>query len=252
MNKRTSFLYALSASLTVIAIWSIASYGKLVSPIFVPTPTAALRAFIAGIRDFTLISDFLWTSYRFLAAFVLAVLIGTPIGILMGTSQRVYKSLEFLVEFFRSIPTTALFPLFILFFGIDDQSKIAVATWGACLIVIVNTMYGVHNSKKLRLLVAQNMKLSPWQTLSQVVFFDALPQIVSGYRVALSISLVIIVVTEMFIGSRAGLGLRILNAEQVYNTADMFAAIFTTGLLGFTANKLLQFADTRFVHWKGR
>src|SRR3989338_1027228 len=81
MNKRTSFLYALSASLTVIAIWSIASYGKLVSPIFVPTPTAALRAFIAGIRDFTLISDFLWTSYRFLAAFVLAVLIGTPIGI---------------------------------------------------------------------------------------------------------------------------------------------------------------------------
>lgn len=252
MSKISSFVQAVGASVVLIVLWSIASYGKLVSPIFFPTPGEVVHAVIVGVKDYSLLVDLWHTTERFVIAFFLAVAIGTPIGILMGTSHRIYRSLEFIVEFFRSIPTTALFPLFILFFGIEDPSKIAVATWGAGLIIIVNTMYGVHNIKKIRLTVANNLKLSPFQTLKEVVFFDALPQIVSGYRVALSISLVIIVVTEMFIGSRAGLGLRILNAQQVYRTDDMFAAIFTLGVFGFCINKLVQRVEEQLVHWRGR
>jgi len=252
MNKLLSFLQAIGASVVLIIIWAIATYGKFVSPIFFPTPGEVVDALVVGIKNYSLLHDLAATAYRFVAAFLLAVAIGTPIGILMGTSHRIYRSLEFLVEFFRSIPTTALFPLFILFFGIDDPSKIAVATWGASLIIIVNTMYGVHNIKKIRLIVADNLKMSSFQKLKEVVFFDALPQIVSGYRVALSISLVIIVVTEMFIGSRTGLGLRILNAQQVYRTDDMFAAIFMLGVFGFCINKFVQRLEERVVHWKGR
>ncbi len=252
MNKVTSFLQAIGASVILIIIWAIATYGKIVSPIFFPTPGEVVDAIVVGIKNYSLLRDLGATVWRFLAAFFLAVVIGTPIGILMGTSHKIYRSLEFLVEFFRSIPTTALFPLFILFFGIDDPSKIAVATWGASLIIIVNTMYGVHNIKKNRLIVADNLKMTSLQKLKEVVFFDALPQIVSGYRVALSISLVIIVVTEMFIGSRSGLGLRILNAQQVYKTDDMFAAIFTLGVFGFCVNKFVQKLEEKVVHWKGR
>lgn len=82
-----------------------------------------------------------------------------------------------------------------------------------------------------------------------MIFPDALPSIVSGYRIALSISLVIVVVTEMFIGSHNEVGLRIMNAQLVYNTADMFAAIL---MVGFFVNKIVQIAEEKLVHWKGR
>lgn len=252
LKRYSSIIYPSLSIIACIALWSFLTYSKLISPIFLPTPSQAFQAFITGIIDYSLVNDLLHTMVRFLAAFFIAVILGTPIGMLMGTSQKVFHSLEFLVEFFRSIPTTALFPLFLLFFGIGDVAKIAVAAWGAGLIIIVNTMYGVHNIKKLRLLVAENLKLSPTQKLKDIVFFDALPSIVAGYRVALSISLVIIIVTEMFIGSKSGLGLRIINDQLVYNTADMFSTILVTGILGFGSNKLLQKLESRFVHWKGK
>lgn len=252
MTKLKRFGYSVFGSVLILILWMLASHLHWVSKIFLPTPWEVVRAFGVGIQDGTLLSDVEFTTIRFLIAFLLAVGIGTPIGLLMGSIKRVYYALQFLVEFFRSIPTTALFPLFILFFGIGDFSKVAVATWGAGLIVIVNTMHGVHQVKQLRLLVAQNLKLTRLQTFWHVIFPDALPSIVSGYRIALSITLVIVVVTEMFIGSRNGIGLRIMNAQLVYNTADMFAAILTVGLFGFLVNKLVQVAEEKLVHWKGK
>ncbi len=252
MNKYIKFLYTLGAIVAVVGIWAIASYGKIVSPIFLPTPGEVLVNLYKSFADTSMLVDLWSTMYKFLIAFVIAVILGTPLGILMGSSQKIYYSLEFLVEFFRSIPTTALFPLFILFFGIGDDSKIAVAVWGAGLIIIVNTMYGVHGIKKLRLLVADNLKLNHLQRFRDIIFPDALPAIVSGYRIALSIALVIVVVTEMFIGAQHGLGYRIINAQLVYNTADMFSAILIAGVLGFVSNKLVQFAEEKCIHWKGK
>ena len=94
MNKLSAILYAVSSSVVLIVIWAIASYGKLVSPIFLPTPTQAIHALIIGIQDKTLLTDVASTTYRFLTAFFLAIIIGTPIGILMGTSNKIYRSLE--------------------------------------------------------------------------------------------------------------------------------------------------------------
>lgn len=252
MTKLKRFGYSVFGSVLILILWGVASHFHWVSKIFLPTPWEVVRAFGVGIQDGSLLLDVRVTAVRFIIAFLIAVGLGTPIGLLMGSIKRVYYALQFLVEFFRSIPTTALFPLFILFFGIGDLSKIAVAVWGAGLIVIVNTMHGVHQVKRLRLLVAENLKLTRLQTFWHVIFPDALPSIVSGYRIALSITLVIVVVTEMFIGSRNGIGLRIMNAQLVYNTADMFAAILTVGLFGFLVNKVVQITEEKLVHWKGR
>ncbi len=252
MTRLERFSYSVFGSVLILLLWGVASHFHWVSRIFLPTPWEVVQAFGIGLKDGSLWVDIQSTAVRFVIAFVIAVGIGTPIGLLMGSMQRVYYALQFLVEFFRSIPTTALFPLFILFFGIGDSSKISVAVWGAGLIVIVNTMHGVHQVKRLRLLVAENLKLTRLQTFQHVIFPDALPSIVSGYRIALSITLVIIVVTEMFIGSREGIGLRILNAQLVYNTADLFAAILTVGFFGFFVNKGVQLIEEKVIHWKGR
>ncbi|MFZ2299684.1 MAG: ABC transporter permease subunit [Candidatus Moraniibacteriota bacterium] len=199
-----------------------------------------------------MLSDIWHTLYRVLIGFGIAIIIGVPLGLLMGFSSKVYNALEFTVEFFRGIPTTALFPLFLLVFGIGDEAKFAVTAWGAGLVILINSMYGVHLGKELRVRVAKTMKIKGLKLFGKVVFPEALPQIFSGFRVAISLSLVLVVVTEMFIGTEAGLGKRIINAQLVYQTADMYAAIIMTGVIGFILNKIMMFTENRVVHWKGK
>lgn len=244
-NKR---LYYILVPALLLIVWSVISYFKLVSPLFLASPKDVLQS----LSDITLLSDIGHTLYRVLVGFGIAVVIGVPLGLLMGYSSRVYNVLEFTVEFFRGIPTTALFPLFLLVFGIGDEAKFAVTAWGAGLVILINSMYGVHLGKELRVRVAKTMKVRGFDLFKKVIFPEALPQVFSGFRVAISLSLVIVIVTEMFIGTNIGLGKRIIDAQLVYQTADMYAAILLTGLLGFILNKLMMFVENKVVHWKGK
>jgi NitT/TauT family transport system permease protein len=96
------------------------------------------------------------------------------------------------------------------------------------------------------------MKVKGFELFRKVIFSEALPQIFSGLRVAISLSLIIVIVTEMFIGTNAGLGKRIIDAQLVYQTASMYAAILMTGLIGFVLNKAMMALENKVVHWKGK
>ena len=170
----------------------------------------------------------------------------------MGFSDRFYAALEFPVEFFRSIPATALLPVFMLLFGVGDASKIALAGYAAGLTLALNAMYGVHVGKELRRRAAQTLGIKGLALFRKIVFPEALPHISAGFRVALSLSLVVVIVAEMFAGSPAGLGKRIIDAQQVYRTDEMYAAILTAGALGFVLNRLALAAERRILHWRGK
>jgi ABC-type nitrate/sulfonate/bicarbonate transport system permease component len=249
MNR---FICYIIIPVVLILIWCIFTYGKVVSPLFLPTPGEVYNHLIVLFTKKRLLTDIVYTLYRVIVGFLIAVIIGVPVGLLMGYSTKVYKSLEFVIEFFRSIPATALFPLFLLLFGIGDSSKIALTAWGAGLIIIVNSMYGVHLGRELRIKAARTMKIGGFMLLRKVIFPEALPQIFSGFRVALSISLVIVVVAEMFIGTTLGLGNRIIDAQLVYRIPDMYAVILITGIIGFILNKLIIVLERNVVHWKGK
>jgi NitT/TauT family transport system permease protein len=251
-NQKNKTLYYFLIPIILLGIWWLIAYFKLVSPLFVASPEAVVLSLIATLQDGTLLVDIGSTLYRVLVGFSLATIIGVPLGLLMGYSSRIYNALEFTVEFFRGIPTTALFPLFLLVFGIGDEAKFAVTAWGAGLVILINSMYGVHLGKELRVRVAKTMKIEGLSLFRKVIFPEALPQIFNGFRIAISLSLIIIIVTEMFIGSSSGLGKRIYDAQLVYQTADMYAAIITTGALGFLLNKIMMFIENRVVHWKGK
>jgi NitT/TauT family transport system permease protein len=119
----------------------------------------------------------------------------------MGYSSKIYNALEFTVEFFRGIPTTALFPLFLLIFGIGDEAKFAVTAWGAGLVILINSMYGVHLGKELRVRVAKTMKVKGLELFRKVIFPEALPQIFSGFRVAISLVLTQVLAKESLMHS---------------------------------------------------
>lgn len=248
-NKK---LYYFLIPIILLCLWQVISYFKLVSPLFVASPYDVFTHLVDSFQNGSILQDIGHTLYRVLVGFMLAAIIGVPLGLLMGYSSKIYNALEFTVEFFRGIPTTALFPLFLLVFGIGDEAKFAVTAWGAGLVILINSMYGVHLGKELRVRVAKTMKVKGFELFRKVIFPEALPQIFSGFRVAISLSLIIVIITEMFIGTNAGLGKRIIDAQLVYQTADMYGAILMTGALGFILNKVMMFVENKVVHWKGR
>ena len=179
-------------------------------------------------------------------------MIAIPLGILLGSSERLYRSVEFLIDFFRSTPASAMFPLFLVLFGLGEFSKISVAAFAAWLVIVFNVAYGVMNARKTRLLAARVMGASKLRVLFDVMLLESLPQTFVGLRNGVSLALVIIVVAEMFIGSVDGLGQRVFEAQQLFDMPGMYAAIFAAGALGYTLNLLFLLIERRFVHWAGR
>ena len=148
---------------------------------------------------------------------LIAAVIAIPLGIFLGSSEKLYRSLEFVIDFFRSTPASAMFPLFLVLFGVGDETKISVAAFGAALVILFNVAYGVMNARKTRLLAAKVMGASRLRVLTDVMLLESLPQTFVGLRNGVSLALVIIVVAEMFIGSNDGLGHSVFEAQQLFD-----------------------------------
>ena len=242
--------------LVLLTVWFLVTITKMVDPFFLPSP------YKVGERLFTLLflepltlntyEHLLMTFYRMMAGYTIAVGIGVPLGIVLGYWEKIYDSVEFIIDFFRSFPATAMFPLFMLAFGLGDGSKIALVVFGCALLILVNTTYGVHGGSRTRKMVAETMKASETYIMAKVVLPEALPQIAAGLRLALSLSLIIVVVLEMFIGTTRGLGYLIYNAHMTYQIPDMYAFIVLAGLIGYFINQAFVKLEDKVIHWAGK
>ncbi len=236
----------------LLILWYIAVWTKVVDPVLLPSPVDTFRAMWTGMWGGKLGADFLQTVYRTIFATVIAAVIAIPLGIFLGASEKLYRSVEFVIDFFRSTPASAMFPLFLVLFGVGDRTKISVAAFGAALVILFNVAYGVMNARKTRLLAAKVMGASRLRVLTDVMLLESLPQTFIGLRNGVSLALVIVVVAEMFIGSTDGLGNRVFEAQQLFEMPDMYAAIFAAGALGYGLNLLFLLIERRFVHWAGK
>jgi NitT/TauT family transport system permease protein len=238
--------------LLLLALWQLMISAQWVKPVLLPPPGETLAHLANNFLSGSIYGDLWATVYRTLASFAIAVLIGVPLGIVLGSSESAYRSVEFVIDFFRSTPSSALIPLFLLIFGITDINKIAIASFGAMLIVLFNSAYGVMNAKKTRVMAAQIMGVSKWHVFKDVMLMESLAQTFVGLRSAVSMALVIVIVAEMFIGSENGLGHRIIDAQQVFNVKEMYASILATGALGYGLNLLFLLIEKRLIHWSGK
>jgi len=252
MSPRARAWLPLLGPLALIALWAALVSSKAVSPVLLPGPGVTLEHLWKVTVSGTMAHDFLMTLSRTAQAFAIATVIGVPLGVALGASEPLYRSVEFLIDFFRSTPSSALIPLFMLFFGITDFNKVAISAFAAVLVVMFNSAYGVMNAKRTRIMAAQVMGASRWRTFRDVLLWESLSQTFVGLRSAVSLALVIVVVAEMFIGAEDGLGHRIINAQQVLNVKDMYASILAAGVLGYLLNILFLVLDKRVIHWAGR
>lgn len=238
--------------IVLFMIWDLVVRAGWIKAILLPPPEATLMAMFKGLAGGPLLLDFSVTVVRTLEAFAIAAVLGLPIGVLLGSNERAYRSVEFLIDFFRSTPSSALIPLFLLIFGVSDINKVAIAAFGAFLIVLFNSAYGVLNARKQRVMAAKVMGASRWRIFCDVLIWESLQASFVGLRSAVSMALVIVIVAEMFIGSENGLGHRIIDTQQVLNVREMYAAILAAGALGYALNVVFIVIEKRIVHWSGR
>ncbi|KQP49715.1 ABC transporter permease [Pseudorhodoferax sp. Leaf274] len=247
-NKALPFI----GPVVLFILWDLAVRTGMIKALLLPPPLDALGTLAKGLWGGPLLTDFAVTVWRTLQAFLIAAVVGMPLGVLLGSNEKAYRSVEFLIDFFRSTPSSALIPLFLMIFGVSDVNKIAIAAFGAFLIVVFNSAYGVINARKQRVMAAKVMGATRWQVFKDVLLWESLQPSFVGLRSAVSMALVIVIVAEMFIGADSGLGNRIINSQQVMNVRDMYASILAAGALGYALNILFLVLERKIVHWSGR
>jgi NitT/TauT family transport system permease protein len=242
----------IAGPIILIVLWFLVTFTGLIDSFFLPSPIKVARQLVTLLGTLSTYDHLLRTFYRMIAGYSLAIILGIPLGIVLGSWQKVYETVEFIIDFFRSFPATAMFPLFMIAFGIGDSSKIALVVFACTLLIVVNTTYGVRGCSRTRKNVVKIMKVSKIYLLSKVVLPEALPQISAGLRLALSLSLIVMVVLEMFIGTQKGLGFLIYNAHMTYQIADMYAYIIMAGLIGYMLNQGYIKLEKKVLHWTGK
>lgn len=245
-------LLPVSGALLLMGIWWLAAEVGWLNTRLIPAPGPTLATTWEALLHGTMAHDLFRTLTRVVYAFAFAAGIGVPLGILIGAKERIYRSIEFLIDFFRSTPSTAMFPLFMLIFGLGEEGKVALAAFAAFLIILFNVAYGVLNARKTRILAARSMGASSFRIFADIIFLETLPQIFVGLRAGVSIALVVVVVAEMFIGGVDGMGHRIIEDQYGYNLRDMYGSLLVSGAFGYGLNYLFLQVERHFVHWAGR
>ena len=193
-------------------------------------------------------SDVLPSLGRFAAGYLVAATIGVAAGTLIGLVPWLRRCTQPLTEFVRSVPPPLLFPFALVLFGVGDDSKVALIALGSVWPVLLNTVDGVRSVDPEILDVARSFRIRGWMRVKRIVVPAASPKIIAGLRVALSVALLLMVVSEMQ-GGTNGVGFRIRYAQRSFDTADAYAGVIVIGVVGFAVNLLFLAAESRLMRW---
>ncbi|MGU9951739.1 MAG: ABC transporter permease [Gammaproteobacteria bacterium WSBS_2016_MAG_OTU1] len=228
--------------------------GKTLS-IFMPPLSEAWGRFITatteGYRNFTLIDHISISMYRLLTGFALGCIIGIPIGFAMGLSRVMRGLFDPIVEFMRPIPPLALIPLFIIWLGIYDKSKIALLFLAALWVMVLSARAGVQGIRMSKIHAAYTLGASKKQILFKVLLPNAFPEIFTGMRVAMGVCWSTLVAAEL-VGADSGIGFMIVVAGKSLNTGLVFVGIILIGIIGATIDVAMRKLEAKMVPWKGK
>ena len=196
--------------------------------------------------------DFGRTVDRTTASTLIAAVFAIPLGIVLGSSERLYRSVEFVIDFFRSTPASAMFPLFLVLFGVGDETKISVAAFGAALVILFNVAYGVMNARQTRLLAAKVMGASGFASSWMSCCWSHCRRLSSACATASRLRWSSSSWRRCSSARRTGSATASSSCSNCLPCRGMYAAIFAAGALGYGLNLLFLLIERRFVHWSGK
>ena len=239
----------------LLALWWVSTELVWVKPLFLPKPSAIWLAFqqaVAGDLDnHTLWVHFLWSMYRVFAAFVLAVVIGIPVGIGMGVSRYARGIFDPPIEFYRPLPPLAYLPLMIIWFGIGEQAKIILLFLAIFAPVALSARAGVRSISQEQIQAALSLGATRDQVVRHVILPGALPEILVGLRIGMGVGWTTLVAAEM-VAADAGLGKMVYNASNFLRTDVVILGILAIGFIAYAFELGMRMLERRLVPWKGR
>jgi ABC-type nitrate/sulfonate/bicarbonate transport system permease component len=243
-------LRRLAATVTLpallVALWWWASDAS--TSCYLPPLRRILAAFADVWIGDRLTTDVLPSLVRLAAGYLLAAVVAIGAGVVIGQSRLVRRIAEPGLEFLRAIPPPVLVPILILFTGIGDQMKITVIAVGAVWPILLNTVEGVRAVDPVLVDTARSYRIGRLSRLRHLTLPAAGPQIFAGLRQALSIAIILMVISEMFAASE-GLGFAIIQFQRTFAIPEMWSGTILLGLLGFSLATLFRLVERRILFW---
>jgi ABC-type nitrate/sulfonate/bicarbonate transport system permease component len=247
-RRENTWLGALSM-LAFLAFWESAVALGWVNPLFTSSPSRIVRTGFDLFADGGIFYDMYISGYEFIFGFGLAVIIGVPLGTLMGWYGRINAVLDPFVSALYATPRIALLPLVMIWFGIGIGSKVAIVFLGAVFPILVNTITGMRTLNADFVKVARSFGSNDRQMFLTVALPSSVPLLLTGLRLGLGHALVGIVVGEMY-GATHGLGFLIATAGGRFQTDKVMVGIILIASAGVAMTSLLRQIEKRFERWR--
>ena len=243
------------AVIGLVALWTLVSTSGLLPQGYLPTPMELYKEMLTLLKD-GYKSESLWqhigiSLFRTLAGFAAGVALGVPLGLLTGYSYYGGAIASPIMAFLRPIPPIAFIPMVVLYFGLGELGKVVLIFWTSFNYVHVNAHAGAANVPIAYLRAARSLGMSKTQIFTQVVLPASIPQIFTGLKVAMALSWAVVVAAELT-GAQSGLGYMIADAALTFRIPVVFIGIALIGVIGLALNLVLNFVESRLVHWRDR
>ena len=237
ISKTKYSMIAAGAFILVLVLWQLLSTSGMVSQIFLPAPAAVVEAFIKSLMDGSLASD-TWISFsRIMKGFLLAIVIGVPLGVLVGSFSKIEAFVLPLTEFFRYLPVPAFVPLIMVWVGIGENAKVAVILLGILFQLIPMVADNVKSVPSNLINAAYTLGGKSSTVIFKVIIPAMLPKLMESLRMIMGWAWTYLVVAEL-VAANSGLGYNILKAQRFLDTSSIFMGILVIGLLGLITDRL--------------
>ncbi|MFB9836640.1 ABC transporter permease [Actinoallomurus acaciae] len=242
-----------------VALWQLATYVAVPEDdkIFFPAPTTIAKRmyelWLTGPASHLFLTpaatgNILPSIGRMLAGWGIAVVFGVGLGVLLGRSRRLLDYVDPLIQFFRAIPSPALIPVFIVLFKLGLTMRLAVIVFGVLWPILLNSIDGARSVEPVQMDLSRVFALTRFERFRLIIMPSAAPKIFAGLRVSLSMSIILMVISEM-VGGTNGIGYTLYTAKDSFQLPDMWSAIVLLGILGYTLNALLLWVERRLLSW---
>lgn len=239
----------------LIGLWFAASYFQWTSPLFLPSPAEVVTQFRAvatdGYAESTLLGHLDASVWRIGMALMIATLIGVPIGLLMGLNRWMRGIFSVPIDLYWGLPPLAYLPLMIIWLGIGETSKILLLTLSTFAPICFSAQAGVRSVPVERINAALSLGANRWQIFTTIILPSALPEILTGFRIAIGAGLATLVAAEL-IAAHSGLGYMIWSAANFLATDVVFVGLIVIAALAFSLSTGMRLLERRLVPWKGK
>jgi NitT/TauT family transport system permease protein len=241
--------------LILLALWELLAQTRVIDTRFFPGPSSIFVVMLQMVQPSAqYATGELWLHLgvslsRIAIGFLIGAVPGVVVGLSMGLFSPIRAVIQPLIDATFPIPKVALLPLFIMIFGIGEESKYAIIATAVIYLVLINTMAGVRNIDRIYLDVGKNFRASRLMMFTDIALPGALPLVVAGLRLGMGVALLVIVTAE-FVGAKSGIGYLIWTSWQVFQVEKMYVGLFVIALVGFAMAALLNWVERVLVPWK--